>query len=371
MQQTLHDKDIISGVKKIAIVRANSLGDFIFALPALEALRRAYKDAEIVLLGKEWHRAFLEGRPGPVDRVEVIPKCQGMPHESDHIKDPEEVEQFFSRMRSEKFDIALQMHGGGRNSNPFTKSLGARISAGHQAPGAMALDINVPYFLHQHEVLRYLELVSYVGASKLPVEPRLQVTNADRLEVLQKLGELKKPFVVLHPGASDVQRRWAPDNFSIVGNMIMNKGFHVYITATGEELAAAEKVYEGMREQGTLLYNTLSVNGLTALLEEADLLISNDTGPLHVARSVNTPTIGIYWCGNIVTAGVVTAKKNRIAISWRYSCPLCGSDCMKEDIHHPSGECKHDASFVDDVTVDEVAGYVADLLKYSVKEVVG
>lgn len=371
MQQTLHKQDMISNVKKIAVVRANSLGDFIFALPALEALRRTYKDAEIVLLGKEWHREFLKGRPGPVDRVEVIPKCKGMPHESDQVTDPAEVEAFFSRMRNEKFDIALQMHGGGRNSNPFTKSLGARVSAGYQAPGAMALDINVPYFLHQNEVLRYLELVSYVGVSKLPVEPCLEVTDADRKEVARIIGELKKPFVVLHPGASDVQRRWAPQNFSSVGNLILDKGFHVYITASGDEQVAAEKVQEGMKGHGTLLYNTLSVNGLTALLAEANLLISNDTGPLHVARAVSTPTVGIYWCGNIVTAGVITARKNRIAISWRYNCPLCGIDCMKEDVHHPSGNCKHDTSFVDDVTVDEVAGYAIDLLKFSVKEVVG
>lgn len=371
IMQLTHNQYIIPDVKKIAVVRANSLGDFIFALPALEMLRGTYKDAEIVLLGKEWHREFLKERPGPVDRVEVIPKCHGMPHESDRVVDPEEVEAFFSRMRDEKFDIALQMHGGGKNSNPFTKKLGARVSAGYQAPGAMALDINVPYFLHQHEVLRYLELVSYVGAHKLPIEPHLTVTASDRAEVQEKIGDLRKPFVVLHPGASDVQRRWSPVNFVSVGKMIMNKGFHVYITATGDEMVAAQRVHEGLGERSHLLYNRLSINGLTALLAEANLLISNDTGPLHVARAVGTPTVGIYWCGNVVTAGVVTAKKNRIAIAWRYHCPLCSIDCMVENVHHPSGNCKHDASFVDDITVEEVAGYAADLLKYSEKEVVG
>src|SRR5439155_12340988 len=57
------------GVEKIAVLRANALGDFIFALPALDALRAAYPAAELVLLGAPWHARLLTGRPGPVDRA--------------------------------------------------------------------------------------------------------------------------------------------------------------------------------------------------------------------------------------------------------------------------------------------------------------
>ena len=68
----------IPDVQKIAVVRANALGDFIFALPALEALRGAYPQAEIVFLGRGWHAAFLAGRPGPIDRVIVLPPTKGV-----------------------------------------------------------------------------------------------------------------------------------------------------------------------------------------------------------------------------------------------------------------------------------------------------
>ena len=63
----------VPGVRRIAVLRANAIGDFIFTLPALEALRAAYPQAEIVLLAKKWHAAFLRGRPGPVDRVVAVP----------------------------------------------------------------------------------------------------------------------------------------------------------------------------------------------------------------------------------------------------------------------------------------------------------
>ena len=64
-------------VRKIAVLRVNGLGDFISAVPALEALRAAYPAAEIVLLAKDWHAAFLAGRPGPVNRVVVVPPAGG------------------------------------------------------------------------------------------------------------------------------------------------------------------------------------------------------------------------------------------------------------------------------------------------------
>ena len=60
-------------VHKIAVLRVNALGDFIVALPAIEALRAAYPEAEIVLLAGAWHAAFLRGRPGPVYPVVVLP----------------------------------------------------------------------------------------------------------------------------------------------------------------------------------------------------------------------------------------------------------------------------------------------------------
>src|SRR5437667_7394301 len=68
----------VPDVHKIAVLRANAIGDLTFALPALEALCAAYPGAELVLLGQEWHARFLEGRPGPVDRVVVVPPYRGV-----------------------------------------------------------------------------------------------------------------------------------------------------------------------------------------------------------------------------------------------------------------------------------------------------
>ncbi len=164
----------------MAVLRANGIGDFILALPALEALRSAYPQAQVVLLGRRWHRDFLTGRPGPVDRVVVVPTCRGVTEEPGRREDPEELARFFEEMAQEGFDLALQLHGGGRYSNPLVHRLGARVTAGLRTPDAPPLDRWVPYVYFQHETLRYLEVASLVGALAPPVlEPRLTVTQRD------------------------------------------------------------------------------------------------------------------------------------------------------------------------------------------------
>jgi ADP-heptose:LPS heptosyltransferase len=132
-------------VRKIAVLRPNAVGDFVFALPALHALKQRYPDADIVLLGKDWHAGFLRDRPGPVDRVAVMPPVPGVGAPVGAICDEREIDRFVDAMRAERFDIALQMFGAGHYSNPFLLRLGARLTAGARADGAPALERWVPY----------------------------------------------------------------------------------------------------------------------------------------------------------------------------------------------------------------------------------
>ena len=106
----------LPGVGRIAVLRANALGDFVFALPALAALRAAYPDAELVLLAAPWHAKLLAGRPSPVDRVLVIPPAQGIraPDPGEPQPAPEAMRRFVEETRAEGFDLAIQLHGGGR-----------------------------------------------------------------------------------------------------------------------------------------------------------------------------------------------------------------------------------------------------------------
>lgn len=343
-------------VYKIAFLRSNAIGDFIFSLPALEALRHAYPYAEIVLLGLGWHADFLRGRPGPVDRVEVIPHMEGLHLFPGQQTNPEEVEAFFQRMQAEEFDLAIQAHGGGRNSNPLIKPLGARLTLGARTPDAELLDRWIPYTLYQVEILRQLEIVSLAGAKPISLAPRLEVTNADLEEAGQLAPPSASPTVVIHPGAGDPRRRWPAKNFAFVGDALAGCGARIVLVGNQAQRDLTAEVAGSMAFQAIDLGGRTTLGGLAGLMSRADLVISNDSGPRHLAGAVGTPTVGIYWVGNVIAAAPVSQARHRLAVSWQIDCPVCGLDCMKHD-------CGHGDSFVTDVSKTEVVNLAFELLE--------
>lgn len=349
---------VLPNVHKIAVLRANALGDFIFTLPALRALREAYPDAELILIGRKWHEAFLGKRTSVVDRVIVVP--EGFDLLTGRKENREVFNRFLHNLRKENLDIAIQVYGGGKYSNPFITSLEAKVTVGLKTPDAIDLDYSVPYIYYQNEILRYLEVVSCIGATTPYLEPVLPVVPEDKREVEDLLSTVK-PIAVLHPGASDLRRRWDPQRFAAVGKKLLEKGFVVYITGTEPEREICDEVDAALLHQAKNICGTVSLSGLTGLLSEAKVLIANDTGPLHLAEAVGCPTVGIYWCGNYINAGPLSVAIHRGCISWTTHCPLCGKD-MTAIESSTSFVCKHDVSFVDSITVDEVRDQVDAVL---------
>ncbi len=344
-------------VQKIAVLRANRLGDLVFVLPALDALRAAYPHAEIVLLGFSWYEDLLAGRPGPVDRVIVVPPCwnplEGFPAGAE----PPELAAFFAAMQRERFDLAIQLLGGGRHSNPFVQRLGARLTVGLKAPDAVALDRWVPYILYQPEIFRYLEVVALVGAPPVTFEPRLAVTLQDLAEAAV-VPEDDRPLAVIHPGASDSRRRWPATEFAAVGDALAAAGAQVAVIGMAEERDLVQGVIGAMRAEALDLCGRLSLRALTGLLHRTSVMVGNDSGPVHLAEAVGAATVAVYWCGNLITAGPLTRARHRPIISWQLTCPACGVDCTVY-------RCDHPDSFVADVPVDEVRDAALDLLAAS------
>jgi ADP-heptose:LPS heptosyltransferase len=342
-------------VKKIAVLRANALGDYIFCLPALQALRETFPEAEIVLLGRSWHAEYLYRRPGPVDRVVVVPLYPGISEREGYVPDEKILSVFFEEMQKEQFDIAFQIHGGGRNSNPFLIRLGAKLTVGLKTPDAAALDINIPYVYYFNETLRYLEVVSRVGARTRNIEPQIGVTAEDLSEAEKAVSNpWNKPVAVVHPGASDIKRRWPGENFAKIADHLVELGYHVIVTGLAWEREIINAVLEKIvyKDKVQDLSAKLSLGGTTGLLKNTRILISNDTGPLHLARALQIPTVGIYWFANIINALPMTTAVNRNLLSFTMNCPLCGVSSLHFNKYDNS--CKHDTSLVAEITIDEV-----------------
>ncbi len=337
---------LVPDVRRIAVLRANGLGDLVFALPALEALAAAYPDAELVLLARAWARDLLAGRPSPVDRV--VPVGLAL----DGTDAPEDVDAVAAALRAEGFDLALQLHGGGRNTNGLMGALGARVTAGSRTPDAPPLDRALPYVYLQPEVLRYLELVGLVGAAPVTPTPRLAVTDADRAAADAVL-PAEGPVAFLHPGATDVRRRWSADRFAAVGDALAARGVGVLVNGGPAERGIVEAVLDGMTAPARPV--SLGLDAIAGVLAGCDVVVSNDSGPLHLAAAVGAPTVGLYWGPNIVGSPPAWRGRHRPLAAFDLRCPVCGTENLR-------GRCEHRVSFVDPIRVDEVVAAAEDLL---------
>ncbi|HEX8986614.1 MAG TPA: glycosyltransferase family 9 protein [Rhodocyclaceae bacterium] len=343
-------------MRRIAVLGPARLGDFLFTLPMLHALRRRFRAAEILYLGQPWQAVFMAARPGPPDSVVAMPPLPGIGLPADAPFDVGIRERFVARMRGLEIDVAIQAFGGGRYSNPFVAALGARFCAGLRATGAPPLDRTIPHAGLQNRRLQLLELAAAIGAADYRLEPELKPTQADRDEAEDILGGLHdSPLVVLQPGATDPRRRWPAASFAAVGDALAGDGATIAINGTPTEAVLVHDVAAAMHASAVDLAGRLSLRGLCGLLDRAALVVSNDTGPLHLAVALGTPAVGIYWFTNLLESMPLRQQVHRAALATRVNCPECG-------VQNLELRCAHEPSFVAEVPVSRVLQLARDLL---------
>jgi ADP-heptose:LPS heptosyltransferase len=350
---------LVPGVGRIAVLRANGVGDFLMIVPALECLRAAYPDAEITVIGDAWLAPFLEGRPGPWDQAVVAPHYPGLRGLPAAAEPGDDLQPFLDE-HGGAYDLVLQMHGGGRSSNGFVRLLRPGLAVGPRTSDAVALDRWVPYLDSRHEALRWLEVAALAGADNaLSVDrltARLGLTEGDLAES-RSVWPGDEPFVMFHAGFRDPRRQWSVENFIELGRRLFDEhGLQVVLIGSEHDADVSAKVAAALPGHASDVTRRLSLSGLLGLASRATLFVGNDSGPRHLAIAVRTPSVGIFWVGNLLSFGPLSGSSERTAVSYRTRCPVCG----QEQVRH---RCDHDVSFVDDISVDEVYAEAAAALQ--------
>jgi ADP-heptose:LPS heptosyltransferase len=346
----------IPGVKKIAVLRALVLGDFIFSLPALEALRQAYPQAEITCITQPWAVDFVPGHARAVDRVISIRSSPHKEGDTGFLIHPEDAAWFFPQMQAEQVDLAISMQGGGIHSNPFMARMLPRFTVGLREAGALSPDRWQQYDYYQNEVSRCLDLARLAGAPSVPWEPHLPVLPTDNEEAKDYLEQIAKPFIVLHSGARDVRRMWAPEHFAALADQLRRSlGVEIVLTGSEVDQNAVLEVTRYMHETAWNLSSRLSLSSLTGLLARAQLVISNDTGVLHLALAVGTRAIGLFW-GEYVSKSMPLSRTRFFPqIAWDRRCPLCGLFLdQQEVVRTDPRSCMHQVSFLGSILPEQV-----------------
>ncbi|MGW5051876.1 glycosyltransferase family 9 protein [Actinokineospora sp. NPDC004072] len=243
----------------ILVLRALKLGDLLVAVPALRALRAHWPGERVLYACQPWLEPVLR-LTGSVDELLPVHGLEPLPE----------------RLRG--VDVAVNLHGAGPTSTEILDALDPVRRIGHAPawPGP-------PWRDDLHERDRWCRLLTAHG---IPADPT--AFTLDHPGVASPA----PGAVLVHPGAAYGSKRWPPDRFATVARTLRAAGHHVVVTGVERERELAEHV---AAEAGAdCLAGRTPLDTLAALVADARLLISGDTGVAHLATAYRTPSVVLF-----------------------------------------------------------------------------
>ncbi|HOL68146.1 MAG TPA: glycosyltransferase family 9 protein, partial [bacterium] len=312
-------------VKKILLIGTSCLGDNLLLTPAMKILRDAFKKAEIELVVGPAAREFAHGHPW-FSRYYLLRK-----------NSPREWFHSLSHLRKTRYDLVVDF----RNSLlPFL------LRARYRMTFFWAEFHSDKIFTHESERTVQLLKPFFNLPEKITLHFPVNPSEGEAAEKLLKSLEIKKSdvFVCLNPGASFPGKRWPLEKFAQTGRQLIEE-YEARIGIIGgaaEKTLAAELALAIGQQKVVNLAGTTSVRELAALLERCDLLVTNDTGPMHLAVAVGCPVVAIYGPGNPYRYGPI-GPKNQV-VHGQVSCFPCQRPVR----------CRRDFTCIKTVEVEQV-----------------
>jgi len=278
--------------KRILIVNVNWVGDVLFSTPFIRAVRESNPDAYIACLLHPRCKEMLEDN----SRLnEIIIYDEEGAHKSLLGK-----WRLIKELRSKNFDKVFLLH------RSFTKALmtylaGIKERIGYPTKnrGGILTKIVEEPADEMHKVEYFLNIARAVGVEPRDVSYEFFVQDRERKfikELLLKEGVTDKDFVVvLCPAGNWSPKRWPRENFARLGDELAEKfGAKIVLSAARKDLELIEEIKSVMANAPIVTTGKTNLKQLGALLERADLVVANDTGPMHMAVAVGVKTIALF-----------------------------------------------------------------------------
>jgi ADP-heptose:LPS heptosyltransferase len=275
--------------------------------PAIRALKESVPGRRITLLTSQAGRAVAEYIPEIDDSI----ACDIPWYKHENSRTARQLPQIVEQIRARRFDAAVIFTVFSQNPLPTAMlcyMAGIRRIAGYcrENPYKLITDWvidNEPLYVIKHEVVRQLDLVKVLGAESRGDFLSLSVpgqTLAGLPMKLQSLGvKIHRPWLLLHPGASEAKRQYPVELFAETARILIRElGYQVILTGIDAERSLSEYITGVCGKGAVSLAGMLSLAELIALIKLSPLLISNNTGPVHIAAAVETPVVVLYALTN-------------------------------------------------------------------------
>ena len=346
--------------RNLLLVRLDNLGDVLLCTPAFHAVRETLPDARLTLLASPTG-AQVAGLNPDLDDV-IVYEAPWMDAWSRLPQDSERERRIVELLRERRFDGAIIFTSFHQSSLPaaylaYLADIPLRLAASIDGSGSL-LTTRVK---HQeeprvHEVERALELVGAEGFRTSDRDLVLQVRPEDVMAMRRRLAAEALPedgtLVVVHPGCSMPARSYPWRQFAQVADLLVGElGCRVVLTGSEQEIELVDRIRDSMRHQALSVAGRATFREFVALLALADLVLTNNTGPAHLAAAAKTPVVDLFALTNPPDQWRPWGVPHRLLYK-EVPCALCYSRI-----------CPHGQECLAGVSPAEVAAAVEQLLR--------
>ncbi|MDY0189380.1 MAG: lipopolysaccharide heptosyltransferase I [Desulfuromonas sp.] len=344
---------------KILIIKVSALGDVVHTLPVLPYIHSSSAECEIDWLVEESFAALLDGHPLINN---VIPIQTKRWRQLSLLSMLAEVWKFTQRLRQKKYDLVFDLQGNSK-SGLFTllsraqKKYGFTRAEVREWPNLLATNHKVTLLPAEHHVSqRSMAVVRSAlphGVCPSSCGP-LQVMPEAAEHVERQLHQLhleRRRLVVLHYGTTWHTKLWSVENWQQLAQFLVTRTNMLPILTWGndQELQAAQSIADATKGQA-VVWPRGSIPELVALLKRVQLVVGCDTGPVHIAAAVGTPTVSLFRVTDALRNGPVGEMHCCL------QAPMSCSPCLRK-------QCPDDDKCAASITAEEVFQAIVSLLE--------
>lgn len=286
-------------LKKILLRGPNWVGDSVLAIPAMKAVRSRFPDAEITLLVRPWVAGVFKSAPF-INHLWSEPRPAGI---SDWMR-------ITKTIRQNRFDTALLFPNSFESAAMiFLGRVPQRV--GYATDGRRWLLTNSlkPSDRKRHQVHYYLDLAEALSAEVDQPSIAIEATTEEKTQASRLLASEgiapTRHYLVLNPGAAyGGAKRWSEEGFAEAGDTLAAElDLDVAIIGSEVERSIAESIQKRMRSRVAVLNGRTSLETLIGVISGASLVLTNDSGPMHIAAALGVPTVAVFGAtDHVVTA---------------------------------------------------------------------
>ena len=290
---------------KILIVKTSAIGDVLHTLPALLALRDHYRDAHIAWLVEEAAAEIIVGHPA-LNRVLIARRKTWIAdlRAGRVLHALQEVARFIRLVRDTRYDLVIDFQGLFKSAIWVFLARGVRkagFGRGMQRDelSYVVLNERVPAVdMNRHAIERGLLLLEGLGIPAKQVRYELPVSHEHESEAAMLLrtsgiGE-QDPVVAVSPMATWPTKRWEPVHFASVADRLQRQGIRVVFTGGAQDRSSIDEICRLMTSESCRLDGRTSLKTLAAIYRRAQVLLTTDSGPMHLGAAVGTPVVALF-----------------------------------------------------------------------------